>query len=197
MGDLYCLSVGCGDATIIKSGSETFLVDCHGIEDYSNYLPKNKNLLGVFITHQHEDHYDGLLYLKDNGYTIDYLIFSPYERRRGDHSVTLDEWNEFNALRDYFKEKGTKLYAPYRQSDFKEPFWSPNGVKFEIIGPHSGVAESDTREIHDASLVIKAILGDRNCLFTGDASDSNLEYIANNTTNFCNDILHASCRESL
>ncbi len=197
MGTLNCLSVGSGDATIIQSGSNTFLIDCHGIEDYSNFLPSNKNLQGVFITHQHKDHYGGLNYLKDNGYTIDCLIYSPYNRRLSDHSVTLDEWNEFNTLKGYFEKKGTKLYAPYRQSDFKEPWWSPNGVKFEIIGPHSSIADSDTRKIHDASLIIKAILGDRNCLFAGDASDSNLEYIANTTSNYCNDILHASHHGSI
>ena len=39
-----------------------------------------------------------LKYLKEHGYTVDYLIYSPYDRRYGDTSVTLDEWNEFNSL---------------------------------------------------------------------------------------------------
>ncbi len=197
MGSLHCLSVGCGDATVIKSNSATFLIDCHGIEDHSVLLPTNKNLRGIFITHQHEDHYSGLNYLKEKEYNIDCLIYSPYTRRRNDHSVTIDEWNEFNALKDYFGNRGTKLYDPYRQSTFNEPWWSTNGVQFEIIGPHSNVADSDTREIHDASLVIKAILGQRNCLFAGDASDSNLEHVADNTANYCNDILHASHHGSI
>jgi beta-lactamase superfamily II metal-dependent hydrolase len=70
-------------------------------------------------------------------------------------------------------------------------------VRFEIIGPHQSIATSATRELHDACLVIKAILGKRACLFTGDASDANLGYIADNTRNFCNDILHASHHASL
>jgi beta-lactamase superfamily II metal-dependent hydrolase len=72
-----------------------------------------------------------------------------------------------------------------------------NGISFEIIGPHKSTADSDTRELHDACLVIKANLGSRACLFTGDASDANLSYITENTTNFCNDILHASHHGSL
>jgi beta-lactamase superfamily II metal-dependent hydrolase len=193
MGSLYCLDVGFGDASIIITSTATFLIDCLNIGDFSHLLPTTKTLRGVFITHQHADHYSGLQYLKDQGYTIEHLIYSPYSRRRGDNSVTLDEWNEFNELKDYFVTEGTKIYAPYRQIKFGgEAWWSPDGLSFEIIGPHSSTADSETREIHDASLVIKAILGNRKCLFTGDASDANLEYIASNTNNVCNDILHAS-----
>ena len=49
MGTIYCLNVGFGDATIITSGSATFLVDCHNIGDYARFLPGDKKLRGVFI----------------------------------------------------------------------------------------------------------------------------------------------------
>lgn len=197
MGELHHLKVGCADASVIKTSSATFLIDCHNIEDHSHLLPSNKKLRGVFITHQHEDHYSGLGYLKDKGYSIDNLIYSPYERRYNDRSVTADEWNEFNGYRDHFKNKGTKVHAPYRQSSFDKPWWETNGVSFEIIGPAKSVATKDTRELHDACLVIKAIMGTRKCLFSGDASDENLNWIAENTKNFCNDILHASHHGSI
>ena len=197
MGKLHHLKVGCADASVISTSSATFLIDCHNIEDHSHLLPSNKKLRGVFITHQHEDHFSGLGYLKDKGYTIDYLIYSPYERRRGDQSVTIEEWNEFNEYRDYFGEKGTKLRAPHRQKDLNTPWWNTNGVSFFIIGPDESIATSDTRELHDACLVILAILGERRCLFAGDASDTNLKWIADNTKNYCNDILHASHHGSI
>ncbi len=73
-------------------------------------------------------------------------------------------------------------------------FWSTNGIKFEIIGPHSSIAAIETREIHDASLVIKAVLGDRKCLFAGDASDANLKYIADNTKKT---IVMISCMQAI
>jgi glyoxylase-like metal-dependent hydrolase (beta-lactamase superfamily II) len=65
MGSLHCLNVGCADASVIITDTATFLVDCHNIGDHSNLLPSNKTLRGVFITHQHSDHYSGLGYLRD------------------------------------------------------------------------------------------------------------------------------------
>lgn len=198
MGKLICLNVGCADASIIITDNATFLVDCHNIGDHSNVLPSTKKLRGVFITHQHSDHYSGLEYLRDEGYEIEHLVYSPYSRRWGDGSVTIEEWDEFNSLKDDFAQMGTKLHTPYRQEKFGgHAWWKTNGVRFEIIGPHQSTANSDTRELHDACLVIKAILGSRSCLFTGDASDANLSYIAENTKSFCNDILHASHHGSL
>src|SRR5580693_9509511 len=115
MGKLHCLNVGCADASIIVSPNFTFLVDCHEIENYAHLLPASKQIRAVFITHQHSDHYSGLEYLRENGYSIGCLIYSPYQRRFGDSSVTLDEWEEFISHRDYFASKGTALRAPYRQ----------------------------------------------------------------------------------
>lgn len=197
MGTIHCLDVGCADATVIKTSSATFLVDTGCIDEYAGLLPSDKKIRGVFITHQHEDHYSGLNYLLDSGYKIDCLIYSPYERRRGDSSVTLDEWSEFNELKDKFKKKGTKLFSPYRQSRWEKPYWSTNGAKFWIVGPHKKMATAAKRELHDACLVLKAELGNRSICFTGDASDSNLEYVGDNTKNYCNDILHASHHGSI
>jgi len=154
-------------------------------------------ILCVFITHQHRDHYSGLQYLKEEQYSIDFLIFSPYDRRRGDTSVTIEEWDEFDDLKEYFVNNGTETRTPYRQDDFNKPWWDCDNVRFEIIGPHQSVATSDTREMHDASLVVKAYMGQRICLFTGDASDTCLNLIASTTTNYCQDILHASHHGSI
>jgi beta-lactamase superfamily II metal-dependent hydrolase len=197
MGALHHCQVGCADCSVIKSPSHTFLIDCHGIGDNTHLLPADKKLKAVFITHQHYDHFDGMAYLKDNGYSIDYLIYSPYVRRYNDSSVEYDEWQHFLKYRDHFEKKGTKLYTPYRQKQFDNPWWKIDGLKFFMLGPAPHIAKSETRELHDACLVIHAVLDNRRCLFAGDASDTSLNYISTNTSNICNDILHASHHGSI
>ncbi len=197
MGELHCLNVEFGDATVIRTGIHTILVDTHNISDHSGLLPSNGILSGVFVTHQHRDHYSGLEYLWNAGFRINNLIYSPYDRRVGDNSVTLDEWNEFNGLAQRFSSRGTKLIKPYRQADVSKPWWELDELAFTIIGPHSSIASAETRELHDACLVITAFLGKRKCVFTGDASDTNLAWIAQNTTRFCDDILHGSHHGSI
>ena len=202
MGTLHFLDVGCADASVIISDAATFLVDCQGIGDYPHLLPKSRRIRGVFMTHQHSDHYSGLDYLRKNEHSIDFLIYSPYERRYNDASVTLDEWNEFNDYRDYFVGRGTELRTPFKQEEgsgpWKEPFWqAEKGLRFWILGPEKGVASSESRELHDACLVVRADLGARICTFTGDASDANLVSVASGIDNICGDILHASHHGSI
>ena len=196
MGSLHFLDVGCADATVIVTDAATFLVDCQDIARYSHLLPAHKTIKALFVTHQHSDHYSGMKYLRDRGYAIQYLIYSPYERRRGDNSVTLEEWNEFNDHRDYFEGRGTKIYKPYRQDNFEKPWWTVNGLKFWMLGPKSSTATSETRVLHDACLVFRADLGSRKCTFTGDASDMNLQGVAQ-ISHICDDILHASHHGSI
>jgi beta-lactamase superfamily II metal-dependent hydrolase len=193
---VHFLNVGCGDASAIITPTGTFLVDCHNIGDHRHVLPASKVLRAVFITHQHFDHYSGLAYLRDNRYAIQYLIYSPYDRRYGDTSVTLEEWNEFASIRDYFQRQGTKLYTPYKQDRWENPYWSVDGLKFWMLGPRASIAQSDTRELHDACLVFRADMGARICTFTGDASDTNLADVAT-LNNICGDILHASHHGSM
>jgi len=195
MADLHHLDVGCADASIII-GDATLLVDCHGIAEYPHLLPASKVVRGVFITHQHSDHYSGLAFLRDKEYHIENLIYSPYERSQEDNSVTGEEWEEFEDLRSYFEEHGTKCYRPYRQEILAKPWWETGGVKFWMLGPSKYTATSDTREIHDACLVVKASMNARSCLFTGDASDTNLQDVAT-IDHICDDILHASHHGSI
>jgi len=197
MGKLIDFNVGCANSGIISTGYHSIMIDCYGLEDYKDNLPRSKTINVLFITHQHHDHFDGISFLLDNNYSVEYLIYSPYQRRYGDNSVELDEWNDFLNLKTRLEKKGTKCGSLYRQSDLKEPLFSYDDVKCFLIGPYKHIADSDTRELHDASLVIYFQLNNRFTVFPGDASDTSLNYIAKNTNNYCNDILHASHHGSL
>lgn len=198
VGKLHCLDVGCGDSNIIQTSNATFLVDCNNIEQHAHLLPANNQLRGVIITHQHRDHYCGLEYLRKNGYSIQYLIHSPYKRRYNDSSVTIEEWNEFEDHVEFFKSKGTKVYAPYKQSSWEKPYWTIDGLKFWMLGPKESTATSENRCLHNACLVFRTDFETKlKCTFTGDASDTNLADVAQEITNICNDVLHASHHGSL
>ena len=196
MGKAHCCQVGCADCTVIQATSGTYLIDCYGIENHASLLPSSKQLRGVFVTHQHRDHFGGLNYLKDKDYAIHFLIYSPYERRYGDNSLEYDEWQEFIGLRDHFVKKGTETREPYRDADLTKPFWSPD-VEFRILAPFKDLATSETRELHDACLVVHLAAGSRKFLVCGDASDASLNKLAKNTTNYCNDVLRCSHHASI
>lgn len=197
MGQIHFCNVGCADCTVIQATSGTYLVDCYAIDRHAELLPKSKALRGVFVTHQHRDHYGGLHHLRENGYSIDFLVYSPYERRYNDNSVTYEEWQDFNTLRDHFIRKGTQAITPYRPSDVTKRFWQPGDVQFEILAPFADLAKSETRELHDACLVVGVYAGSRRFLVCGDASDKSLNQLARNTNNYCNDVLRCSHHGSL
>jgi len=192
---MHNLKVGCADCSVIQT-TETFLLDCHNIEEHSHLLPDSKRLRGVFITHQHSDHYSGLEYLRRKKYSIEFLVCSPYDRRVGDTSVTLDEWNECADHVEYFKTNGSKVHYPYQQEKWDKPWWETAGLRFWMLGPTRATADAHTREIHDACLVFQVNMGERKCVFTGDASDLNLQDVAG-VNHICGDILHASHHGSL
>lgn len=204
MSKIICVSVGCADATVIQTGQGTLLVDCYrgedygkGTDDFANYLPASKVLKAVFITHQHKDHFGGLFYLQSRGYSIEYLIYSPYKRRPLDTSVEYDEWVEFQGYKTYFEKQGAKCCTPYRQDSFKQPWWTVLGIKVWMLGPSRSIATSPEREIHDASLVMQFTFASGRSMFTGDASDKSLQDIHDTTSTYGGDLLHASHHGSI
>lgn len=197
MGDIHFCNVGCADCTVIRGASDTYLIDCSGIDKHSHLLPTSKHIRGVFISHQHRDHFNGLEYLLENKYRIDFLIYSPYQRREGDNSVEYDEWNEFEDLRQALALQGTQLRKPFRDDNVSNPYWKCGDVTFYILAPFHDIATSSTRELHDACLVVLAQAGQRKFLVCGDASDTSLNKLAHQTNNYCDDVLRCSHHGSI
>lgn len=75
--------------------------------------------------------------------------------------TVLNTMNGKHSINIGTNNKGTNLYTPYRQNQFDNAFWEIDGIKYLILGPATHIAKSDTRELHDASLVIHAKLKNR------------------------------------
>ena len=189
----YFLNVGCADCTILKLGSKIVMIDCHqggdGQEDILKKLPKN-HIDVLVITHQHYDHFDGIQTLLDNKVTVTELWECPYERRYGDNSVGYSEWQDYQNLKQKLVKEGTKVYRPYRGNGWYDTIGTS---KVKILNPPKNVNSIKTRELHDASLVMK--IG--NILFTGDASDWALDQVLDKYELNSEHILHASHHGSI
>ena len=68
-------------------------------------------------------------------------------------SVELDEWEKFDEHVTHFKKNGSKICAPYQQSNWEKPWWNILGLDIWMLGPSKEIADAEIRELHDASLV--------------------------------------------
>jgi competence protein ComEC len=194
----HFLNVGCADCTIFEMDNDLVVIDCgyrrfgNGISkptDIENYI---KNVIGknyidlLIITHPHHDHYLGMQDLIGK-FTIAKFWGSPYERRYNDKSLSLDDWKEYCRLKEKLIPDNQKRFVC--SSGTRMTF---SGCEFVVLGPSKAINTNDTRECHDASLVIWASTPANNFLICGDASDSELDQIkADWKLSGCN-VLHAS-----
>lgn len=200
MADKYkFLNIGFGDCTIMEIGSKVVMIDCHegnvleGQEDIISNLPRDK-IDVLILTHQHYDHFDGIQTLLDCSIEVSEVWICPYSRRYGDNSVEYDEWQKHNTLVSKLVENGAKLYKPTRGTGIYDKV---GGVTFQILGPPKNINTYETRELHDASLVLAAKKGSMTILFTGDASDWALDQVIDFYDLSKYHILHASHHGSI
>ncbi len=197
MADKYhFLNVGCNDCSILHLGDKVIMVDCHqgnadnGEDNILNYLPAKKIDL-LILTHQHYDHFDGIQTLLDNDIQVVEIWESCYERRRNDNSVKYDEWNDYQKLKTAL---GAKVYQPTKST---ENFSIVGGAGIQIYNPPQNVNDNETRELHDACLVFTIRKGNMTVTFTGDASDTALQFVIDNFEIKEKYILHASHHGSI
>lgn len=173
------------------------MVDCHEEDGYGediiNALPGS--VVDVLIlTHQHYDHFDGIEKLINADITVKEIWESPYSRRYNDNSVSYEEWQDYQRLVRKLESRGALRYSPSRSSQVYDTI---GGASFRILNPVKNINDYETRELHDASLVIEVSIGRSRVLFCGDASDWALDRVRETYYISSAYILHASHHGSL
>lgn len=177
---VHFLDVGCADCTIIETGGRRLMIDCGyrrvgtGVSrptDIAQYLGVCSSQVHIdllILTHPHHDHYLGLADLRGR-VTFGEIWGSPYDRRTGDHSVSLDDWSEYHSLVNDFATSSNFFTV---QSGVRERW---GNADIAVLGPRRNANTDPHRECHDSSLVVWVGGATNNFVFCGDASDAALQ----------------------
>lgn len=179
----HFLNVGCADCTIFEIGNDLVVIDC-GYRQFSNGVSKPTNIYDylrnvirktyidlLIISHPHHDHYLGMEELISN-VTVAEFWGSPYERRYGDNSLEDEEWKEYCNLKERLVPEMSRRFTC-----MKNTRKTLSGCEFVVLGPRKNVNTNETRECHDACLVVWVHSPANNFIICGDASDSQLDQI--------------------
>lgn len=179
----HFLNVGCADCTIFEIGNDVVVIDC-GYRRFSNGVSKPtsiynylKDVIGktyidlLIISHAHHDHYLGMEELIGK-VTVSEFWGSPYERRYDDNSLSYEDWKEYCSLKERLVPDLNRRFTCTKNTRK-----TLSGCEFVVLGPPKDVNTNETRECHDACLVIWVQSPANNFIICGDASDSELEQI--------------------
>ena len=179
----HFLNVGCADCTIFEIGNDLVVIDC-GYRRFSNSVSKPtsiysylRDVIGntyidlLIISHPHHDHYLGMEELIGK-ITVAEFWGSPYKRRYDDNSLANEEWQEYCNLKEKLVPDSNKRFTCTKDS--RKTF---SNCEFVVLGPRNDVNTIETRECHDACLVIWVNSPANHFIICGDASDSQLDQI--------------------
>ncbi len=179
----HFLNVGCADCTIFEMGDDIVVIDCGYrrfnagvskptvISDYLRYVIGKTYIDLLIISHPHHDHYLGMEKLIGK-ITVYEFWGSPYKRRYGDDSLSIDDWQEYHALQKALLPDHRFICWKGAKKKFA------NGLfEFVVLGPHKNVNDNENRECHDANLVIWVTTPANNFIICGDASYTELKQI--------------------
>jgi len=179
----HFLEVGCADCTIFELDNDLVVIDCgyrkfsNGVSKPTSILSYLKNVLGkshidlLIISHPHHDHYLGMEELIGK-VTVAEFWGSPYERRYGDNSLSYEEWREYCGLRESLVPDTNRRFICTKNARK-----TISGCEFVVLSPRVDVNTVETRECHDACLVLWVASPANNFVICGDASDSELDQI--------------------
>jgi len=177
------MKVGCADCTILELGNKCVVIDCgYRLKRKTSLRPFNfrfyftnilkRNVIDLLIvTHPHHDHFIALQDVIKH-VAIKKFWGSPYQRKKGDNSLSIEEWREYIALKEKLIPDRTK-----RKICFKGAQTDINGCTFKILGPRKDINDYSERECHDANLVIQIQTPLEDIVICGDASSKELGYV--------------------
>ncbi len=157
-----------GDCILIRSGSESILIDCgeaehsSDVKGFLNYAGVRK-LDMVIVTHPHSDHYGGMESIIKSFKTD--LVLMP---KVNEADIT------DNLIYARFMETVNSQGIECREPVVGETFDLPNGAFLQVLSP----IRSDYDDMNDFSITTRYVHGENSFLFTGDAGfDSEYDII--------------------
>lgn len=162
--EVHYIDIGQGDATLIKCGSATMLIDA-GENDkgtlVQHYIKKQgvKTLDYLIVTHPDSDHCGGADVIITK-YDIDKVIMPSFEK----------DTNTYRDVIDAMDYKNYKITAPVVGNTYKLA-----DAKFTIIAPND-----DYEDANNSSVGIILEHGKKKFIFTGDAEeDAEADIVSN------------------
>lgn len=171
--EIIFISVGQGDATLIRCDGHAMLID-GGMSNQSSKIYtilKNREITSldyIVATHAHEDHVGGLAGALN--YATAKVALAP---------VSEADNKPFQSFVKYLDQQGVSVTIPSVNDEF-----SLGSATFRILGPISFSSEPN-----NTSLVIRLSYGNFHALFTGDAEYSEEQEILGSGNSLQSDVL--------
>ena len=162
------LYVGQGDCTVVTTPKgKTLLIDSgpeqsgKKVENYLKYKGKRQVDLAI-VSHPHEDHIGGLLYLIEEGYKVKAVIWQVPDNLEDEYAFRLKKLCEKQKI---------PLYKGYRGNEVRI-----DDVCLQVLWPYK---DADYSNANEASLVCVLKYGEFEELFTGDIGFATEKYLEN------------------
>jgi competence protein ComEC len=194
--EITFINVGQGDATLFQvPGGISVLVDSGGSASGSSF-DVGENIIMPFllyngimsidmaiVSHYHNDHAEGFLYIMDNMHVSNLLLPLRVENSLSKEELIIKQElikvAEKNNVSIHYISKGDSIRLSA-------------SALMEVLSPDEHIISSNIYDENDRSLLIKFCYGDLNFLFTGDIEKDAEEYIVSSGVTLDADVIKIS-----